>query len=101
MKKQLINSALGRREFLAATSGLLAAAVSGSEVLPHAASSEAPLPRFPTPNPSANLRQIPIGVVEPVYQHASLDASFDKVTAPGLEGMGVANGGHPNNHPCR
>src|SRR5258708_37014293 len=100
MKKQLINSALGRREFLAATRGLLAAAVSGSEVLAHAASSEAPLPSFPTPNPSANLRKIPIGVFDPVYEHLSLDAMLDKVTALGPEGMEIGTGGYPNNHHC-
>src|SRR5260221_10536481 len=100
MKKQLMNSALGRREFLAATSGLLAAAVPGSEVLAHAASSEAPLPSFPTPNPSANLRKIPIGVFDPVYEHLSLDATLDKVTALGLEAMEIGTGGYPNNHHC-
>src|SRR5260370_33451689 len=98
MKKQLMNSDIGRREVLAATSGLLAAAVPGSEVLAHAASSEAPLPSFPTPNPSGNLRKIPIGVVDPVYEHLSLDAMLDKVTALGLEPMEIGTGGYPNNH---
>src|SRR5260370_18344772 len=100
MKKQLMNSDIGRREVLAATSGLLAAAVPGSEVLAHAASSEAPLPSFPTPNPSGNLRKIPIGVFDPVYEHLSLDAMLDKVTALGLEAMEIGTGGYPNNHHC-
>src|SRR5258708_20439800 len=100
MKKQLINSALGRREFLAATRGLLAAAVSGSEVLAHAASSEAPLPSVPAPKPSGNLRKIPIGVFDPVYEHLSLDAMLDKVTALGPEAMEIGTAGYPNNHHC-
>src|SRR5882762_9121540 len=100
MQKQLMNSAVGRREFLAATSGLLAAAVPGSEVLARATSSEASLPSVPVPKPSGNLRKIPIGVFDPVYEHLSLDAMLDKVTALGLEAMEIGTGGYPNNHHC-
>jgi sugar phosphate isomerase/epimerase len=100
MKKQPKNSAIGRREFLAATSGLLAAAVPGSEVLAHAASSEAPVPSVPAPKPSGSMRKIPIGVFDPVYDHLSLDAMLDKVTALGLEAMEIGTGGYPNNPHC-
>ena len=62
MKRKPKISAIGRREFLAATSGLLAAAVPGSEMIAHAANSEAPLPYAPVPKPAGNLRKIPIGV---------------------------------------
>src|SRR5260370_444343 len=100
MKKLPKSSGIGRREFLAATSGLLAAAVPGSEVLTHAASPEAPLPSVPAPRPAGNLRKIPIGVFDPVYEHLSLDAMLDKVTALGLEAMEIGTGGYPNNHHC-
>ena len=85
MKKQPKDSAIGRREFLAATSGLLAAAVPGGEILAHAANSEAPVLDFPAAKASGNLRKIPIGVFDPVYDHLSLDAMLDKVSALGLQ----------------
>lgn len=52
------------------------------------------------PVPAGNLRQIPIGVFDPVYDHLSLDAMLDKVTALGLEAMEIGTGGYPNNHHC-
>src|SRR5256885_2313228 len=100
MKKQPKNSAIGRREFLAATSSLLAATVPGAEMIAHAANSEAPLPSFPAAKPSGNLRKSPIGVFDPVYDHLSLDAMLDKVTALGLEAMESGTGGYPNNRHC-
>ena len=100
MKKQPRTSAIGRREFLAATSGLLAAAVPGSEMLPPSSGFESPLPSSPVPKPSGNLRKIPIGVFDPVYEHLSLDAMLDKVTALGLEAMEIGTGGYPNNIHC-
>ncbi len=100
MKKQPRNSAIGRREFLAATSGLLAASVPGGEMLAHAANSEAPVPSVSAAKPAANLRKIPIGVFDPVYEHLSLDAMLDKVTALGLEAMEIGTGGYPNNRHC-
>jgi sugar phosphate isomerase/epimerase len=100
MKNQPKNSAMGRREFLAATSGLLATAVPGSEMLAHAENSEALLPSLPAAKPSAHLRKIPIGVFDPVYEHLSLDAMLDKVTSLGLEAMEIGTGGYPNNPHC-
>ena len=100
MKKQPKNSGIGRREFLAATSGLLAAAVPGTEMLAHAAESETPRPRSTAPRPAGNMRKIPIGVFDPVYDHLSLDAMLDKVTALGLEAMEIGTGGYPNNPHC-
>src|SRR6266852_7888716 len=100
MKRQPKDSAMGRREFLAATSGLLAAAVPGSEVLAHAASFEISPPSVPLAKPSGNLRKIPIGVFDPVYDHLSLDAMLEKVSALGLESMEIGTGGYPNNRHC-
>jgi len=100
LKKHPKHSAIDRREFLAATSGLLAAAVPGSEMLGHAADSAAPLPRVSAPKSSGSLRKIPIGVFDPVYEHLSLDAMLDKVSSLGLEAMEIGTGGYPNNHHC-
>ncbi|MCU1316867.1 MAG: hypothetical protein JWN63_2189, partial [Candidatus Acidoferrum typicum] len=100
MKKQPKNSAIGRREFLAATGGLLAATVPGAERIAHAASSEAPVLDFHAARASGNLRKIPIGVFDPVYDQLSLDAMLDKVTALGLEAMEIGTGGYPNNRHC-
>src|SRR5882762_63518 len=100
MKKQSENSAIGRREFLAATSGLLAAAVPGGEMLAHAASSDNPTPGASAARPASNLRKIPIGVFDPVYDHLSLDTMLDKITTLGLEAMEIGTGGYPNNRHC-
>jgi sugar phosphate isomerase/epimerase len=100
MKKEPKNSAIGRREFLAATSGLLAAAVPGGEVLAHAANAEAPHSNAAAPKPTGNLRKIPIGVFDPVYKDLSLDAMLDKVSALGLEAMEIGTGGYPENRHC-
>src|SRR6267143_296530 len=100
LKEQSKNSAIGRREFLAATSGLLAAAVPGGEALAHAANSEAARSNVAVPKPAGNLRKIPIGVFDPVYNHLSLDAMLDKVSALGLEAMEIGTGGYPENHHC-
>ena len=98
--KQPKNSAIGRREFLAATSGLLAVTVPGAEMIAPAANTEGPLPSFPAPQPAGNLHKIPIGVFDPVYQHLSLDAMLDKVSALSLEAMEIGTGGYPNNPHC-
>ena len=98
--KQPKNSAIGRREFLAATSGLLAVTVPGAEMIAHAANTESPLPSFPVPQPAGNLHKIPIGVFDPVYDHLSVDAMLDKVSALGLEAMEIGTGGYPNNPHC-
>ena len=93
MKIRPTDSAIGRREFLAATGGLLAAAIPGGETIAHAANSEASLLGFPAAKASGSLRKIPIGVFDPVYDHLSLDAMLDKVTALGLEAMEIGTGG--------
>ena len=100
MNKRPKNSAMGRRRFLAATTTLLAAAVPGGATIANApdsplrASSREPAPA------AGNLRKIPIGVFDPVYEHLSLDAMLDKVSALGLEAMEIGTGGYPNNRHC-
>ena len=91
---------MGRRRFLAATTTLLAAAVPGGATVANA--SDFPLrasSREPAPA-AGNLRKIPIGVFDPVYEHLSLDAMLDKVSALGLEAMEIGTGGYPNNRHC-
>lgn len=100
MKNPAEGAALGRREFLAGTGGLLAAAVPGGELITKAATSDSSSSRPPEPKPPANLRKIPIGVFDPVYDHLSLDAMLDKVSALGFEAMEIGTGGYPNNKHC-
>ena len=100
MKRKPKISAICRREFLAATSGLLAAAVPGGGMIAHASDSEDSPPNLRAPKPAGSLRKIPIGVFDPVYDHLSLDAMLDKVTALGLEAMEIGTGGYPNNRHC-
>src|SRR5947207_1738527 len=57
MKKQPKDSAIGRRGFLAATGGLLAAAVPGGEIIARAANSEVSLLGFPAAKASGSLRK--------------------------------------------
>ncbi len=100
LRKRRKDSAIDRRQFLAASGGLLAATVPGSSVVAHATESATSSAFAPTPRPAGNLRKIPIGVFDPVYEHLSLDAMLDKVTALGLETMEIGTGGYPNNHHC-
>jgi sugar phosphate isomerase/epimerase len=100
MKKSRKNSAFDRRQFLAATGGLLAASLPMSANIHNVVESARPSPVPPSPKPSGNLRKIPIGVFDPVYDHLSLDAMLDKITALGLEAMEIGTGGYPNNPHC-
>jgi sugar phosphate isomerase/epimerase len=100
MRKSRKDSALDRRQFLAATGGLLAVSVPGAAKIADVVESAAPSSSSTTPKPSGNLRKIPIGVFDPVYEHLSLDAMLDKVAALGLEAMEIGTGGYPNNHHC-
>ena len=100
MKKQRKDSGLDRRQFLAATGGLLAASLPAAANISTIAESASPSPSSPVPRPAGSLRKIPIGVFDPVYDHLSLDAMLDKVTALGLEGMEIGTGGYPNNKHC-
>jgi sugar phosphate isomerase/epimerase len=98
LMKSRKDSALDRRQFLAATGGLLAVSVPGAAKIAEAMESAAP--SSSSPEPSGNLRKIPIGVFDPVYEHLSLDAMLDRVAALGLEAMEIGTGGYPNNRHC-
>jgi len=66
-------------------------------MLAHAASSDNPTPGASAARPAANLRKIPIGVFDPVYEPSLARRMLDKVTALGLEAMEIGTGGYPNN----
>ena len=100
MKKPHKDSALDRREFLAAAGGLLAASLPASANISRIVESASPSPSSPAPKPAGNMRKIAIGVFDPVYDHLSLDAMLEKVTALGLEAMEIGTGGYPNNPHC-
>ena len=100
MKKSRKDSAFDRRQFLAATGGLLAASLPMAANIHNDVDSTTSSPLPPAPKPSGNLRKIPIGVFDPVYDHLSLDGMLDKVTALGLEAMEIGTGGYPNNPHC-
>ena len=91
---------MDRRQFLAASGGLLAATVPGSSIVAHAAEPGSSAATVRKPAPAGNLRKIPIGVFDPVYEKLSLDAMLDKVSALGFEAMEIGTGGYPNNHHC-
>jgi sugar phosphate isomerase/epimerase len=100
LKRRRKDSAIDRRQFLAATGGLLAGAVPGGALLAAAADSRVSPLGSAAPRSSGNLRKIPIGVFDPVYETLSLDAMLDKVSALGMEAMEIGTGGYPNNHHC-
>lgn len=96
---------LDRRKFLTATGGgLLAAALPGSAKIAHAAdSASTALHHASSPAPArapGNLRKIPIGVFDPVYENLTIDEVLDTVKGLGLEAMEIGTGGYPNNRHC-
>jgi sugar phosphate isomerase/epimerase len=93
-------SPLDRRAFLAVTGGLVAGALPAGSSLAKAANLESPGSITPEAKPAGNLRKIPIGVFDPVYEHLSLEAMLDKVSALGLEAMEIGTGGYPGNPHC-
>jgi sugar phosphate isomerase/epimerase len=100
MKKSRKASAIDRRQFLAASGGLVASAVPGAAKFAKVMESVSPTPASRAETPPASLRKIPIGVFDPVYEKLSLDAMLDRVSVLGLEAMEIGTGGYPNNHHC-
>jgi len=83
-----------RRTFLAATSGLLAAAAAGPLVSSAAASRSSfnPLPE--------GARKLPIGVFDAAFPNLSTDEMLDKYSAWGVEAAEIGTGGYPNSVHC-
>src|SRR5438270_4267778 len=104
MDNRLTSLSTNRRRFLQASGSLLAAAVTASQLASAldsqpagAASSSSTMQTSPA---SSNLRKIPIGVFDPVFDKLSLDEMLDKVAGYGLEAMEIGTGGYPGNHHC-
>lgn len=103
MVKQPDSRQKSRRNFLAATGGLLAAAAAGPHLASGnngstAASAQASGER--NSPPAGSLRKIPIGVFDPVFPDLSLDQMLEKVAGYGLEAMEIGTGGYPGDHHC-
>jgi sugar phosphate isomerase/epimerase len=79
---------------------MLAVAVPGNALVARTADSISPSHSSSNNPPRENLRKIPIGCFDPVYDHLSLEAMLDKVSALGFEAMEIGTGGYPNNRHC-
>jgi len=100
MENRKKTSAIGRRQFLAATSGgLLATAMPAAAKVTSLIGEEIPSLGTTAEMPTST-RKIPIGVFDPVYGKLSIDEMLDKVSALGLEAMEIGTGGYPNNLHC-
>jgi len=85
-----------RRNFLAASGGLLAASVSA----PLAASAAPGFSPNEEPLAPEKKRKIPIGVFDAAFPDLTLDQFIDKVAALGLEAVEIGTGGYPGAHHC-
>ncbi len=85
-----------RRNFLAATGGVLAGAVAAPRVL-SAAAPQSDDSRSAKPG---SRRKIPIGVFDPAFPDLTLDQLADKYASLGVEAAEIGTGGYPNNKHC-
>lgn len=92
-------SGTGRRNFLKAVGGAVAAAAAVpkadqmSPSGPHTISSGGN-------TPAGTQRKIPIGVFDPVYNDLSADAMLEKISALGIEAIEIGTGGYPGSPHC-
>ncbi len=88
----------GRRNFLKAAGGAVAAVAAGPAAL---GISGAPAGSLGGDmRPAARARKIPIGVFDPVYNDQSLDDMLAKISALGLEAIEIGTGGYPGSPHC-
>jgi sugar phosphate isomerase/epimerase len=87
-----------RRNFLAATGGLLAAATltGGTSALGQSETDDS----GSKPVPKDKARKIPIGVFDPVFDKLSLDEMIDKISSMGIEAVEIGTGGYPGTAHC-
>jgi sugar phosphate isomerase/epimerase len=87
-----------RRNFLAATGGLLAAATltGGTSALGQSETDDS----GSKPVPKDKARKIPIGVFDPVFDKLSLDQMIDKISSMGIEAVEIGTGGYPGTVHC-
>src|SRR5581483_11078450 len=96
-----VNSLTGsrsRRNFLAATGGLLAAASLAGSTGALGQSETDDSGSKPVPQNIA--RKIPIGVFDPVFDKLSLDEMIEKIAAMGIEAVEIGTGGYPGTAHC-
>ncbi|HEY8669217.1 MAG TPA: sugar phosphate isomerase/epimerase [Terriglobales bacterium] len=85
-----------RRNFLAATGGVLAGAMAAPRVL----SAAAPQSNDSGPAKPGSRRKIPIGVFDPAFPDLTLDQLVDKYANLGVEAAEIGTGGYPNDKHC-
>lgn len=101
MVKQRNSRQKSRRNFLAATGGLLAAAAAPTFASSATHSAVTSMQSSGDRNsPAGSLRKIPIGVFDPVFPDLPLDQMLEKVSGYGLEAMEIGTGGYPGDHHC-
>jgi len=100
MPRRSSSKSVSRRNFLAGSGSLLAAAPIAARGASLSVAGPTPEPAPSNPTPPAVPRKIPIGVFDPVYGRLTLDAMLDKMTALGLEAVEIAVGGYVGTAHC-
>src|SRR5437016_14181964 len=86
-----------RRNFLAASGGLIAAAAAGNTSAFGAVATQESGSR---PLASGAARKIPIGVFDPAFPDMPLDEMLEKFSGWGVEAVELGTGGYPGNKHC-
>jgi sugar phosphate isomerase/epimerase len=98
MNVESLPGSRSRRNFLAATGGLLAAATltGGTSSLGQNETDDS----GSKPVPKDKARKIPIGVFDPVFDKLSLEEMIDKISSMGIEAVEIGTGGYPGTAHC-
>src|SRR5947209_18367903 len=86
-----------RRNFLAASGGLIAAAAARNTSAFGAVAAQESGSRPLSPGAA---RKIPIGVFDPAFPDMRLDQMIEKFAGWGVEGVEIGMGGYPGSEPC-
>src|SRR2546425_10143879 len=86
-----------RRNFLAASGGLIAAAAAGNPSAFGAVAAEESGSRPLSPGAA---RKIPIGVFDPAFPDMPLDQMIEKFAGWGVEAVEIGTGGYPGSKQC-
>src|ERR1700680_518607 len=99
MNQRSAPSLPSRRNFLATSGGLLAAAMAAPKAVSALTSSSESASNSQTTS-KGSLRKIPIGVFDPVFGKLSLDEMIDKMSSMGIEAVEIGTGGYPGSVHC-
>ncbi|MGA2984353.1 MAG: sugar phosphate isomerase/epimerase [Terriglobia bacterium] len=91
MDTEIGSGQVSRREFLVNSSSLIAA---GPVVGGMATGAEGKAPVPAPPDAASPARKIPIGLIDTVYYHLTLDEMLDKMSAQGIEAVEITTGGY-------